>query len=83
MLNRDRLAGVDGADIETDKIDLILKAIDDSQKQLSEKFEKEMEELAPLSKVDPMFEDLDSITRRLQNAERNYKVMDEKVEDNI
>ena len=80
--NQDKLAGVAGSGMSGDQIDLVLKAIDDSQKELKAQMDKELEQLAPMAKVNSLREDLEGLTRRVTNAERYQKLLEERSDEN-
>ena len=80
--NKDKLAAVAGAGMDGDQIELILKAIDDSQKELEDKINSQLVDFAPNSKLDDCIADSDRILKRVQNLERSNTVLSDRIEEN-
>ncbi len=79
--NKDRLVAASGAGMDGDQIELILKAIDDSQNELSEKINKQLEEFASKDKFDELMGEVDGLLKRVQNLDRAHSLNNEKIED--
>ena len=56
--------------MDGDQIDLILKAIDDSQKEMMEKINEQLKDYAQADKLDQALADIDILNRKVQNLER-------------
>ena len=63
------------------QIDQILKAIDDSQRELMDKMNDKLTQYAPLDKLEQALADLDGLTKRTQNLERSNALVNEKLEE--
>ena len=68
--------------MDGDQIDLILKAIDDSQKEMMEKINEQLKDYATADKLDQALADIDILNRKVQNLERGQNVLNEKTEEN-
>ena len=56
--------------MDGDQIDLILKAIDDSQKEMMDKINEQLKDYAQADKLDQALNDIDNLYRKVQNLER-------------
>ena len=80
--NKDKFSSIGGEGMDGDQIEQILKAIDDSQKELMDKVNEQLTGYAPLEKLNQVLDDLDALSRRVLNLENVNKLLNEKVEDN-
>ena len=56
--------------MDGDQIDLILKAIDDSQKEMMDKINEQLKDYAQADKLDQALTDIENLYRKVQNIER-------------